>query len=348
MCGMKAIMIRPKSPARALLKRTKRGPALCESKLLDIRNVLIPTDFSQPSLDAIEFALPLIKLFGANLHFAHVVPADYPLSSLVDLPIVLPEVEIGHRVRRRLKDAAEKFSVELRPENIHALRGSPFEEICRRARDIDIDLIVTSTRGQTGLTHLLLGSTAERIVRYSPCPVLVARPDNSKPGNGKFPQGQIGSRKILVPIDFSEPSKNGLAFATKVARQFKSRLLLLHSVNLEYYVASDEYARYDFPQVLRETEQAARQQLNDLVRKGDWAGTEVEALLKIGHAGQQICAGAKDFGADLIITSTHGRTGFKHVLLGSTAEYVVRHAPCSVLVVPAHPRPQLISKKTKT
>ena len=310
--------------------------------------MLVPTDFSQSSLDALEFALPLLKFFGAKLHLAHVAPPDYPLSSLVDLPIVLPEVEIGRRVRRRLKDAAKKFSVELRPENIHALKGNPFAEVCRLARDVDIDLIVIATRGQTGLKHLLLGSTTERIVRYSPCPVLVARPADSRSDNGKLPQGQIGFRKILVPVDFSEPSSNGLAFATSFARRFKSKLLLLHSVNLEYYVASDEYARYDFPELLRETEQAARQQLNDLVRKRDWAGMEVQAVLKIGHAGQQICAGAQDFGTDLIITSTHGRTGLKHVLLGSTAEYVVRHAHCSVLVVPAHLRPQLTSTKAKT
>jgi universal stress protein A len=74
----------------------------------------------------------------------------------------------------------------------------------------------------------------------------------------------------------------------------------------------------------------------------------VESSLQIGHAGQQICYRAKDRGADIIVTSTHGTTGLKHILLGSTAEYVVRHAHCPVLVVPNHERLVIISTKTQT
>ena len=76
-----------------------------------------------------------------------------------------------------------------------------------------------------------------------------------------------------------------------------------------------------------------------LVEETDWDGVKVENSVENGHAGEQICRRAQELGADLIVTSTHGRTGLKHVLLGSTAEYVVRHAPCPVLVVPSHERP---------
>jgi nucleotide-binding universal stress UspA family protein len=69
----------------------------------------------------------------------------------------------------------------------------------------------------------------------------------------------------------------------------------------------------------------------------------VPSSLQIGHAGEHICGGAEHFDADLIVTSTHERTGFKHALVGSTAEYVVRHADCSVLVVPGRGRPILTS-----
>src|SRR5439155_1981078 len=97
-------------------------------------------------------------------------------------------------------------------------------------------LIVIATRGNTGLKHLALGSTAERVVRYSPCPVLVVRP----PADGKR---QLKFRRILVPIDFPECSMKGLAYAKAFAKQFKSKLVLLNSVHFQYYVASDEYAR---------------------------------------------------------------------------------------------------------
>ena len=307
-----------------------------KSKTLQIRNVLVTTDFSPASLQAIEVALPLIKSFSSDLHLVHVVPPDYPFSTLADLPMVLPEPEIGQRIRRRLHETATKYSVPLRPKNIHALKGRPFEQICQLARDLNIDMIVTATRGLTGLKHLTLGSTAERVVRYSPCPVLVVRPQKRKSGNGKFAQQRF--KKILVPIDFSDCSKKGLNYAKALASRFGSKVVLLNSIALEYYFTNDEYARYDFPDLARSAEKWAREQMRDLVQNTDWDKLNVETSLEIGHAGQQICERAEGSGIDLIVTSTHGRTGFKHVLLGSTAEYVVRHAPCSVLVVPSHER----------
>jgi nucleotide-binding universal stress UspA family protein len=304
--------------------------------------VLAPIDFSQRSLEAIECALPLLKQLGAELHLLHVFEQDYPLSSMMALPLVVPELEVGRRVRRHLKDVANKHSVPLRRENIHAVKGRPFEQICRLARERHIDLIVTSTRGNTGLKHLLLGSTAERVVRYSPCPVLIVRPAGD---NGKMIKRALSFGKILVPIDFSDCSMKGLEYAKALAKQFGSTLVLLNSVALQYFITSDEYARYDLPLLMQQAEKASRNQMRDLIAQTDWDGVEVESSLQIGHAGQQICARAIEHHADVIVTSTHGTTGFKHILVGSTAEYVVRHASCPLLVVPSHKRPALTSEK---
>ena len=98
---------------------------------------------------------------------------------------------------------------------------------------------------------------------------------------------------------------------------------------------------------MQQAENDARKQMHDLVRKPDWDGIKVEPLLQVGHPGDQICTRAQEYGADVIVTSTHGTTGFKHILLGSTAEYVVRHASCPVLVVPSHERSVLASTKRK-
>lgn len=315
---------------------------------MQISNVLISIDFSPPSLEAIEFALPLLKRSGADLHLVHVFEPDYALAAMTAMPLIIPELEVGRRVRRHLKNVAKKYSVDLRGENIHALRGRPFEEICRFARQAKVDLIVTSTRGHTGLKHLLLGSTAERVVRYSPCPVLVVRGvERMKRGaNGSRPASAF--RKILVPIDFSKCSMQGLDYAKVLAKQFGSTLVLLHSVHLEYYVASDEYARYDLPLLMQQTEKIAKEQMRDLVEKTNWNGVKVETALEIGHAGQQICDRAQDRQVDLIVTSTHGTTGLKHILVGSTAEFVVRNAHCPVLVVPSHARPAVTSTRKQT
>jgi nucleotide-binding universal stress UspA family protein len=340
LCGVKGIARRVSAP------RTKSAA----SKPLEIDNVLVPIDFSPPSLEAVEFALPLLKRFGAKLHLVHVFAPDYPLGTMAAMPLIVPELEVGRSVGHHLKDVARKHGFELRRGNIHALKGRPFQEICELARKIDIDLIVISTRGNTGIKHLLLGSTAERVVRYSPCPVLVVRghtQTKKASRNGKSPRRALAFHKILVPIDFSECSMKGLDYAKALAKQFGSTLVLLHSVHLECYVATDEYARYDFPLLMQQTEKAAQQQMRNLVRKTDWEGLKVEISLAIGHAGLEICDRAQDRQADVIVTSTHGTTGLKHFLLGSTAEYVVRHAQCPVLVVPNHERPAITSTKTQ-
>ena len=141
---------------------------------------------------------------------------------------------------------------------------------------------------------------------------------------------------ILVPVDFSECSQHGLDYAKSLAERFGAKLILLHSVPLQYYLACDECARYNLPLLMTQAEKAAKEQLQDLAKKTGRNGIEVKGSLQIGHAGEQVCARAVELGADIIVTSTHGRTGFKHVLLGSTAEYIVRHATCPVVVVPSH------------
>ena len=298
---------------------------------LTIRRILVPVDFSRPSLAAVKAALPLVQHFKAQLHLVHVFAPVYPLTSMATIPLIMPELELRQRVRRKLREMAKRHSVLLRRENIHVLRGSAFEQICRLARDRQFDLIVVATRGNTGLKRLALGSTAERVVRFSPCPVLVVR--NSQSGQ----TNTHGFRRILVPIDFSDCSMKGFAFGRRLARELDAKLILLNSVALQYYIACDEYARYDLPQLLQQTEKSARAQMRDFVAKTNWGGVEIDSTIKIGHAGEQICAAAAQK-ADLIVVATHGHTGLKHIFLGSTAEYVVRHAPCPVLVVPSHPR----------
>ena len=93
--------------------------------------------------------------------------------------------------------------------------------------------------------------------------------------------------------------------------------------------------RYDFPSLVEEFEKFAQREMRQTVKKIDWQGLKVESTVQVGHAGQQICGRAQHQHADLIVIATHGRTGLEHLFLGSTAEFVVRHAHCPVLVVPA-------------
>jgi nucleotide-binding universal stress UspA family protein len=298
-----------------------------------VRSALVAIDFSAPSRAALAFAIPLLAKYQAELHLVHVFPVDYPAASLAALPAVLPEIEIERRVHARLRDLAAEHAVAVSSGNIHAIRGTPHKEICRLAHELKVDLIVTATRGQTGLKHLALGSTAERVVRHSPCPVMIIHSlDQLRPHD-------TGFERILAPVDFSDCGKAGLAAAKAVARRFGSRLVLLHSVDLHYYCTNPEFLLYDLPPLLEAAEKAAGAQLQELAGIVRRDGVATEIILGSGHPGAQICQEAKEHGCDLIVTATHGRTGLPHILVGSTAEYVVRHAPCPVIVVPSRDRP---------
>ena len=132
-------------------------------------------------------------------------------------------------------------------------------------------------------------------------------------------------RKILVPVDFSEGSKKALAYAVCFARQFDAELALLHVV--QPYPLMPE-----MPQVDIETVEDARKELKLLrLTLGDAA--KATSLVRTGTPHNEIARVAQELGADLIIIGTHGHTGLTRVLLGSTAERVVRHAACPVLVV---------------
>lgn len=339
---MKTVTLSPgRTPRR--VTRTNRKPQNNTSPWL--RTILVPVDFSAPSYEAIEYAMPLVKKFGADLHLVHVFPPDYPLASMAVMPLIVPELQVGRAVRRQLKEIAAKYHVALSPGNTHAVRGRPFEEICSLAREIHADLIVLATRGLTGFKHLVLGSTAERVVRYSPCAVLVVRHPAGAPNeHKKIPNLARDIHRIAVPVDFSEASQRGLDYAMRLARRFNATLILHHSIYPVYCATSDEYTRFDVPVIMEQAEKAARAQLDELVLDLKKHGINAERSLRVGHPGGQICERALD-GADLIVTSTHGRTGLKHVLVGSTAEYVVRHAACPVVVIPSHDRSVLPWRK---
>ena len=155
---------------------------------------------------------------------------------------------------------------------------------------------------------------------------------------GKVPGGTtLRPTNILVPVDFSDCSQKALEYALPFAQRFHAGITLLHVVHVNYYATSSEYTAFDYPELIEETRRAGEKQLGRLagsVRKK----CPVQTVIKTGHPGSVIVDTAKMLGIDLIIISTHGRTGFKRAFLGSTAEHVVRYAPCPVLIVREHER----------
>ena len=233
---------------------------------------------------------------------------------------------------KELKMVAREYGVS--SANCDVLSGAPpFDEICRLAQTVPADLVVMPTHGCTGLKHVFLGSTAERIVQHSSCPVLVTR--------GKRSSGEQWSTIQLKPSlsrsTFPSCSREALRYAIGFANEFGAKIILLHATYLGYIYSSEGTALYDIPGLQKAARKTAERKMRELVRTVNFGAVKFETAFTDGSPVIDICAFAKDHDVDLIITSTHGFTGFKHVLIGSIAEQVVRHAPCSVLVVPSHP-----------
>lgn len=143
-----------------------------------IQRILLPTDFSTNSATATEYACELATKFDAELHVLH---------TLEIRPIATPDFGMGLALPRYTEEsraAVEKALSGLLDANwskgqkvVRAIvEGSPVKEIVNYARTQNIDLIVISTHGRTGLAHVLMGSVAENVVRTAPCPVLTVRP----------------------------------------------------------------------------------------------------------------------------------------------------------------------------
>jgi nucleotide-binding universal stress UspA family protein len=300
-----------------------------------IRTILVPTDFSAPALKALMYAGALGKKFRAKLHLVHVddVGIDDPMvGSFYGL-----DAEIGKKLGQRLQRIAAECATPVPASRCHVRIGRAYYQVCREARKLKADLIITSTHGFTGLKRVLMGSTAERIVRYAPCPVLIVREherDFVRVQSGVAGEFSLELKKILVPVDFSVHSDHALRYAIGWARRLGASVAVLHIVRPQYFAAMDAYAACNLAAIMDALRESAETQMRELVRQTPWAGVPFQAKVMVGLPGRVIGEFAAGIEADLIVTSTHGRTGLKHVLMGSVAEQVVRYSRSAVLVVP--------------
>lgn len=310
----------------------------------DYKNILVPVDFSGASGRAIKTARELGKRSGAAIHLVHVHEYYYPVDFMMPggpVPAAMITFrEDEKRIRKQLGDLAAKFGVP--PTNCYVRNDHPvFNGVCKVARQIQADLIVLQTPGRTGFSRFFEGSHAERIVQHSPCPVVVARQRRRKPGRlvGANAIERIDS--ILVPVDFSQCSFAALEYAIQFAEQVAARLVIFHAVYLGYAYTADGFAMADLSVLIDKAQKDAELEMQKFVHLAQFRGVKFETVVKLVPPGPDICEFAEKRDVDLIITATHGRTGLKHLLMGSVAERIVRHASQSVLVVPSHPETRI-------
>lgn len=144
---------------------------------------------------------------------------------------------------------------------------------------------------------------------------------------------RIDLNRILVPIDFSEHSKRALQYAIPFAQQFKASIDLLYVVEPTVYPADFSFGQVGFPAIEEELRKRGAEELDELLGKEIGGRVMAKRAIRTGKAFYEINQYARDEKMDLIIIATHGHTGIEHALFGSTAEKVVRKAPCPVLVV---------------
>jgi nucleotide-binding universal stress UspA family protein len=229
----------------------------------------------------------------------------------------------------RLADLARDFGRKISsgPIGLNVRVGDPTTEVGREAVACGADLIIMSTHGYTGLKRVLFGGITDSVVRCSPCPVLVVRshPPESA-AHRSSPAHEL--RRLLVPMDFSARAERAIRYAVALAGQAGSAVSLVHV--MAEVKQNDAAVLTGGHSTLSADAGKQLHSVMDEVVDPDLRG---EVYLRCGAPFQHIIAVADSHEVDLLVLTTHGRTGLSHLLMGSTAERVIYHASCPVLII---------------
>lgn len=301
--------------------------------MFTLKNILVAHDFSSTSRKVMDYAIELAHESGAAINFLHVevvhsggrVPSSMDPSKAQALRAALKE-DFEASIEAQNIDKSALVSVQYTVVQDTA----PAPAIISYSRDYDIDFIVMGTTGRRGLARRLIGSVAEEVVRLAPCPVLTA-------GEHLVTAAMLDRmRFVLVPMDFSEDSKESLRLAREIAALHNAHIELIHVVEQRSYPTfyEDKIAA-----VINETdiESVVIKQMKEVVASIKGPAVDVRFKVLYGHPVKEIIEHAAEKKDALLVISTHGLTGFERTLMGSVAERVVRMAPVPVITV-KHPK----------
>ena len=288
------------------------------------RNILAATDFSETAERAAALAGILALRFSADLSLLHVVVLDEYSNLDEGGRDQLEQLQATSEERRRelLEKSSGNHDVSVTPILVRGI--DPDEVIVETASDLGCDLIVMGTHGRRGLSHLFLGSVAERVVRTSPAPVLTMRP-----GAVVEPDGIT---RILVPYDFSDASAEALRQAAAWADALDAEITLLHVV--EPVVYPEFYSVDILPDNLIMRLTTRSEEALDKAAAELLDGRGCTTLVEVGRAADTIVNLADPEQFDLVVMATRGLSGLEHILLGSVAESVLRRCKVPMLTIP--------------
>lgn len=290
---------------------------------MNIRNILIPVDFSKYSDMAVDYGLMLAEKFGADVNLLHTVLLFREDVDEAEELVAYEDLVREKESERRALMASHASTCKDRGVAVTStmLRGfSAADSILDYLRGNGVDLVVMGTHGHTGFKRFVYGSVAERVVRLSPVPVLTTHHSVSGDAPGS----------VLIPVDFSEYSRHAVDYGKALADTLNLQVEYLHVVEQSIHPA---YAAGDVDSIF-ELDAGLRQRVIDRLIEftGTGAGAAEFAVLE-GKPHKAITRHARERGSGLIVMATRGESGLEHFLIGSTAERVVCIAPCPVLTV---------------
>lgn len=293
--------------------------------------ILIPLDGSPFAERVLAYIRGLAKPRTVELLLVHVTQASQYYSVLV--PDAMHSVDITHWQKEAEKYLQRK-SDELRGEGYEVsylmTEGDIASVICELADTQSADLIAMTTHGRSGIEKWVLGSVADRVVRAASQPVFLVRPqkDMTRPAP---------LRRILVPLDGSSLAEKALAGAIDLAKSTGAEIWLMQSVEFPEYWGEEYAGMHAVPSMIstEEQEAAAREYLLHVAEGLVEAKLPTQIVVTTGHAASAISDVVADNDIDLIVMSTHGRSGLSRWVFGSVAEKVVRLAECPVLLIRA-------------
>lgn len=272
--------------------------------------ILIAVDGSDLADEMARAVVPLFRRPGSQAVLVRVVP-----PTLGDSPAGVNPFQVAKHHLQRL---AFTLPAGDPPVASQVLVGDPATEILAEAQRAKAGLIVLATHGREGASRWLHGSVAETVLRQAPCPVVVADPR-------KLARKELRLGRILVPLDGSALAAEALASAVELAKASpEAELVLFHALGLTIVLDPAPSAS---PVRTREEGIALLGTYRERVE-----GVRVRTEVALGEAAPAVVEAARALGVDLVVMTTHGRTGLGRALFGSVAEAVLRHSPCPVLV----------------
>ena len=301
------------------------GPGIPTTNL---QSVVAATDLSDNAATALRWAAAIAGDHRAHLHILNASNLAGWATDYLEIDAQIPS-QIQDATHQKLEETASPLRQLGLTVTCEVRAGEPCEVILNTAEGRQADLIVVGARGQRGLDYLLLGSTAQRVVQRANCPVLTVHPQDA--------EKERPIRRILVATDFSAEADSALLASLDLSSAVSTdtQVILLHAFLVPYdLLSTDGYVSSSSGLQQWQTAQVeVEQRLESRARSLREAGYGVETIGLEGYPPEVIIDKARQSVVDLIAMGTHGRTGLKHVLLGSTAERVIHRAPCPVLTV---------------